>query len=222
VPRPALTSLPTPTPCSRSTAKLPPATGRAAPGSALRLAHSGTCRRCLCLALSFAHPSSYPPSLGRVLLSLLAAILAPLRYYAGSDSCRALASPTGLSAYPALPSGHPVPNHVVRPDVALPVTSARPVGPGFAINEQARRDTPPNRVRHPTGCPFASGCSPPRLAATQLPSATYDVTSYGMDFHHADNADSRTHSLPGSTGQSSTHGRCLLDRPVEPGDDSKV
>src|SRR5450755_331801 len=29
-------------------------------------------------------------------------------------------------------------------------------------------------------------------------------------------------SLPGLTGQSSTHGRCLLDRPVEPGDDSEV
>ena len=95
-----------------------------------------------------------------------------LRYYAGSASCRALASPTGLSAYPALPSGHPVPNHVVRPNVALPVTSARPAGRGFATHEQARRNTPPNRVRHPTGCRFASGCSPPRLTATQLPSAT--------------------------------------------------
>jgi hypothetical protein len=29
-------------------------------------------------------------------------------------------------------------------------------------------------------------------------------------------------SLPGSTGQSSTPGRCLLDRPVEPGDDNVV
>jgi hypothetical protein len=28
-------------------------------------------------------------------------------------------------------------------------------------------------------------------------------------------------SLPGLTGQSSTPGRCLLDRPVEPGDDSE-
>ena len=32
--------------------------------------------------------------------------------------------------------------------------------------------SPPNRVRHPADCQFASGCSPPRLAATQLPSAT--------------------------------------------------
>jgi hypothetical protein len=29
-------------------------------------------------------------------------------------------------------------------------------------------------------------------------------------------------SLPGLTGQSSTHGRCLLDRPVKPGDDSEL
>jgi hypothetical protein len=28
-------------------------------------------------------------------------------------------------------------------------------------------------------------------------------------------------SLPGLTGQSSTPGRCLLDRPVKPGDDSE-
>jgi len=43
---------------------------------------------------------------------------------------------------------------------------------GFAITQQARRHVPPNRVRPPTDCHFASGCSPPRLATTQLPSAT--------------------------------------------------
>ena len=42
------------------------------------------------------------------------------------------------------------------------------VRPGFTLDEQARRPTPPKRVRYPTGYPFASGCSPPRLAATQL------------------------------------------------------
>jgi hypothetical protein len=40
------------------------------------------------------------------------------------------------------------------------------------MNEQARRSTPPNRVRPPADRQFALGCSPPRLAATQLPSAT--------------------------------------------------
>ena len=29
-------------------------------------------------------------------------------------------------------------------------------------------------------------------------------------------------SWPGLTGQSSTRGRCLLDRPVKPGDDSEL
>ena len=61
------------------------------------------------------------------------------------------------------------------------------------MNEQARHVIPPNRVRQPTGCSFASGCSPPRLAATQLPLATQVVTSYGMDFHLANKASSRTH-----------------------------
>ena len=40
------------------------------------------------------------------------------------------------------------------------------------MNEQARRSSPPNRVRYPTDQLFASGCSPPCLGATQLPSAT--------------------------------------------------
>jgi len=40
------------------------------------------------------------------------------------------------------------------------------------MNEQAHRSLPPNRVRSPTDQQFASGCSPPRLTATQLPSAT--------------------------------------------------
>jgi hypothetical protein len=40
------------------------------------------------------------------------------------------------------------------------------------LDEQARRNTPPNRVRFATDRKFASGCFPPRLSATQLPSAT--------------------------------------------------
>ncbi|MDO9011692.1 MAG: hypothetical protein Q7U78_07795, partial [Gallionella sp.] len=43
---------------------------------------------------------------------------------------------------------------------------------GFTLNEQARRHTPPKRVRFTTDRQFASSCSPPRLATTQLPSAT--------------------------------------------------
>ena len=135
----------------------------------------------------------------------------PLRYYAGSDSCRALARPAGLSGPSACLPGIP------PPTTSCAWTSrsyhlARPVGsplglPGFAIHEQARRFTPPNRVRHPAGYPFASGCSPRRLAATQLPSATYAVTSYGTDFHHADKTNSRTHSWPGLSRPSTS---CFL------------
>jgi hypothetical protein len=90
-----------------------------------------------------------------------------------------------------LPSRHPVPNHAMQPSGHVPITSCRrsAVTPGFAMNEQARHCTPPNRVRPPTGCRFASGCSPPRLAATQLPSATCAVTSHGTDSHYADNAN---------------------------------
>src|SRR5690606_28601114 len=44
--------------------------------------------------------------------------------------------------------------------------------PGFVLSPQTRHSTPPNQVRHPTDRQFVSGCSPPRLAATQLPSTT--------------------------------------------------
>ena len=40
------------------------------------------------------------------------------------------------------------------------------------MESQTRRLALPNRVRHPTDCLFASGCSPPHFAVTQLPSAT--------------------------------------------------
>ena len=62
------------------------------------------------------------------------------------------------------------------------------------MSRQAHHSTPPKRVRYPTGCSFASGCSPPRLTATQLPSASKVVTSFGLDLHQPDNATSRTHS----------------------------
>ena len=42
----------------------------------------------------------------------------------------------------------------------------------FAMNEQARRYIPPNQVRYPADRQFASSCSPPRLATTQLLSAS--------------------------------------------------
>ena len=68
------------------------------------------------------------------------------------------------------------------------------------MDEQARRAMPPKRVRYPAGCSFASGCSPPRLATTQLPSATCVTTSHRLDFHLPDKTTSRTHSSPRKRG----------------------
>ena len=79
----------------------------------------------------------------------------------------------------ARPSLHSVTKHLTRPAIASPLPTQRDrlLGPcpglDFALNPKAHRYARPNRVRHdPTDCMFASGCSPPRLAATQLPLAT--------------------------------------------------
>lgn len=63
------------------------------------------------------------------------------------------------------------------------------------MNPQARRGTLPNQIRFTTDRQFASGCSPPRLATTQLPLASEVTTSSGMDLHHADYVHSQTHEL---------------------------
>src|SRR5580704_11325514 len=55
---------------------------------------------------------------------------------------------------------------------ALSVAPAPSVLPGFTFPQQARRGYAPKRVRHPTDWQFTSGCSPPHLTATQLPSIT--------------------------------------------------
>ena len=112
-----------------------------------------------------------------------------------------------------------------RPNIPPPTTSRIPeerpsgftstlrVGPSrtqASPSKSRLADTPPpKRVRHPTGCSFASGCSPPRLTATQLLSATQVVTSYGLDLHQPDTATSRTHSWP-RRQPSTTNLRLLL------------
>jgi len=68
-------------------------------------------------------------------------------------------------------------------------------GPDFTLNEQARRYVRPNRVRHPADYVFASGCSPPRLTATQLPLATRIGHFLGKDFHFTDRACFQAHSF---------------------------
>ena len=70
------------------------------------------------------------------------------RYYSGSDSCPRSPPPTGIPAYCATPSDHSVPKHVVSHDHRLfsPAQRGHRFS-GFALNPQARRNTPPNRVR---------------------------------------------------------------------------
>ena len=55
-------------------------------------------------------------------------------------------------------------------------------GLGFATPSQARQTARPNRVCLPTDCSFASGCSPPRLAADAVTSGFRLVGSPGWTF----------------------------------------
>jgi hypothetical protein len=100
----------------------------------------------------------------------------------------------GLPTYLATPSCRSVSNHVGLPDHRLPPRQRDQRFSDFAMYEQARRSSPPNRVRHPTDRQFALGCSPPHLAATQLPSASEFVAFSDTDFHRADVAPSWAHS----------------------------
>jgi hypothetical protein len=59
-----------------------------------------------------------------------------------------------------------------------------------------------------TDCCFASGCSPPHLTMTQLPSATGLVGTPGTDLHHPDKARSRTHDGRDKRGHD-TGGACV-------------
>ena len=153
----------------------------------------GTCRHFFCPNMVFTSPPSYPafPPMGFAAPSSRGPCTRPPRYYAGSDSC--CASPT-QQASPfrslAFPTSRPQPRYAARTSRAYHLVRPIDLRSDFAIDEQARRCTPPKRVRYPTGCRFASRCSPPRLAATQLLSATCAVTSHGTDSHYA---DKRTH-----------------------------
>ena len=120
---------------------------------------------------------------------------------------------------------HSVTNHPTRPIIAFPLPTQRdrlpepgfrPANPmpcrglanlwqtscsrpcpglDFTINEEARRYVRPNRVSHRTDCRFASGCSPPRLATTQLPLAIGSGHLPGEDLHLSDRACSQAHSF---------------------------
>ena len=134
------------------------------------------CRHCRRLAfalpLRVALASTFLPPVPRRSFALCASRgFSPLRYHEGSDSCTAhlrhssprLLRHTFLS-FRLQPRG--LPDHRLPPRQRVQRVS------DFAMNEQARRSSSPNRVRYPADRQFALGCSPPRLAATQLPSAT--------------------------------------------------
>ena len=139
------------------------------------------------------HPSTFlPPVPIRCFASSASRGLLPLRYHEGSDPCTAhlpcrsprLLRHTFLS-FRLQP--RELPGHRLPPRQRVQRFS------DFALVSQARRSSPPNRVCYPTDQQFASGCSPPRLAATQLPSATEFVAYSDTDFHRADVAPSRAH-----------------------------
>ena len=69
-------------------------------------------------------------------------------------------------------------------------------GPDFAMNLLARRCVRPKRVRFTTDCMFASGCFPPHLTVTQLPSATGSGHLPEEDLHLPNRACLRAHRSP--------------------------
>ena len=134
---------------------------------------------------------------------LLPTLLAARR---GSGTMKAL-TPAGLTRARQVSPLTPL----CLPDIPTPTTRAAQRSlcqspqrhrllPGFATNEQARHRSTPNQVRHPTDCRFISGCSPPRLTATQLPSITEPTTGSDTDFHHANRASSRSALVPAVSG----------------------
>ena len=143
-------------------------------GLCVLISPCGHCRRlAFALPLCVAHASTFLPPVPRRRFASSASRggSPPLRYHEGSDSCTAhlpcrsprLLRHTFLSFH-LQPRG--LPGHRLPPRQRDQRVS------DFALESQARRSSPPNRVRYPTDRQFASGCSPPRLAATQLPSAS--------------------------------------------------
>src|SRR5471032_151907 len=123
-----------------------------------------------CSIPNLSHPASCLPSLET-------SFPAPSTARSGLGSTKAL-TPDDLTQTArslrlrrlAVPTFRPQPRDPPNCRFEYQPPSAPEVVPGFAIHEQARHKTPPKQVRHPTDCRFTSGCSPPRLAATQLPS----------------------------------------------------
>ena len=95
----------------------------------------------------------------------------PTRYYQDSDSC-GVTTPQVSPLHAPIRPRRSASNHADGLVTALSATQRDQLLPDFAFSQTARRRSSPNRVRHPADRQFASGCFPPRIAATQLPSAT--------------------------------------------------
>jgi hypothetical protein len=152
------------------------------------LLSSSHCRRWHGFVRSFRIHRPAPPSLGMVLLPILSCAgtmraLTPSRLTLPERSLRLL-----RLAFHASRS-QPLDGRAHRFDRHRSLSASQ----GFALQSRARRPIPPNRIRYPTGYAFASCCSPPRLAATRLLSASRGMAPRGGDFHPADKASSRTH-----------------------------
>ncbi len=153
-----------------------------------------------CLASRHLHWFGFDPRLSYPSTSLRSLRSRPVtalpRYYGRSDSCsHGSSASSGMNTvstgqqvsliHTARPSMPSVTKHLARPATASPLPAQRDrllglcPGLGFALHPEARRYPRPNRVRYPTDCLFASGCSPPRLRAAQLPLATRERASPG-------------------------------------------
>src|SRR5208282_5633975 len=157
-----------------------------------------------CLQRSVRHVSTFLRSLRSRPVTALP------RYYGRSDSCppspRAL--PSGLVAgsfsgqvslihVPGLPA-LPPPTTPRGPGITLARYAGTPDLPGVFSGAWASPLTcrlaahaRPNRVRYPADGSFTSGCSPPRLAATQLP--RLQLCAPEEDFHLSDHARFQAH-----------------------------
>ncbi len=103
--------------------------------------------------------------------------------------------------------------------------SIRRLAPGFVVvvwvlplGCRLAAITRPNRVRFSTGRWFTSGCSPPPLAGTQLPSVTNLRTRSEGDSHSSDSVHFPSHTpaslLAGEAVQWLKNHRSLCDRPL--------
>ena len=144
-----------------------------------------------------------------------------MRYCWGSDSCQRSphrqVSPLATCHCPIVP---PSTTWYAATPLYLPPQRAALL-PGFATLVQARRHTPPKQVRYPTDRQFASGYSPPRLATTQLPSATelWPTPTVGMEVWRAQPLRVRwlIHRFPNGPQSGSHQAHVSTSPPFHPG-----